>query len=203
MTIASSMTFRMRPAVPKRTDKSGVQRRRFTLLRALVSFVAVVIIATGAATSAATAAPQVSTASPVGWQLQNPIAGKCITVKPGLGAWLYQYSCIAGNRTQEWTFSAFPGPTQIQLAGTSWCMQDAAGSNIHIILESCNSSILAQWYDAEPSGRVKPYTYYMFINYADSQCISVSGGSRLNNTSIVRNICNANANYDQFSVWWH
>jgi hypothetical protein len=196
------MTFRVRPAVPKRTDKSGVERRHFTLLRTLVSFVAVVIIATGAATSAATAAPQVSTASPARWQLQSPIAGKCITVKPELGAWLYQYDCLAGNSTQEWTFTEFPGFTEIRLAGTNWCAQDD-GVSIHIILEPCNSSIFAQLYLAKSSGRVTPYTYYTFTNFATPRCISVSGGSKLNYASIVENICNPGKNYDQFRLWKH
>jgi len=102
------------------------------------------------------------------------------------GAQIKQYTCNGGNNQKYWFKSLGSGYYQLNVRGSSLCVQENAGT---VTQENCSSSATGQQWSLTTSG-----SYVTITSRASGECLDVNGASTADSAAIITYTCNGATN---------
>lgn len=102
------------------------------------------------------------------------------------GAQIKQYTCNGGNNQKYWFKSLGSGYYQLNVRGSSLCVQENANT---VTQENCNSSATSQQWSLTTSG-----SYVNITSRASGECLDVNGASTADSAAIITYTCSGATN---------
>ncbi|MGW3423925.1 RICIN domain-containing protein [Streptomyces phaeochromogenes] len=102
------------------------------------------------------------------------------------GAQIKQYTCNGGNNQKYWFKSLGSGYYQLNVRGSSLCVQENANT---VTQENCSSSAAGQQWSLTTSG-----SYVTITSRASGECLDVNGASTADSAAIITYTCNGATN---------
>lgn len=102
------------------------------------------------------------------------------------GAQIKQYTCNGGNNQKYWFKALGSGYYQLNVRGSSLCVQENANT---VTQENCNSSATSQQWSLTTSG-----SYVTITSRASGECLDVNGASTADSAAIITYTCNGATN---------
>jgi hypothetical protein len=102
------------------------------------------------------------------------------------GAQIKQYTCNGGNNQKYWFKSLGSGYYQLNVRGSSLCVQENAST---VTQENCSSSATSQQWSLTTSG-----SYVTITSRASGECLDVNGASTADSAAIITYTCNGATN---------
>ena len=102
------------------------------------------------------------------------------------GAQIKQYTCNGGNNQKYWFKSLGSGYYQLNVRGSSLCVQENANT---VTQENCSSSATSQQWSLTTSG-----SYVTITSRASGECLDVNGASTADSAAIITYTCNGATN---------
>lgn len=102
------------------------------------------------------------------------------------GAQIKQYTCNGGNNQKYWFKSLGSGYYQLNVRGSSLCVQENANT---VTQENCSSSATSQQWSLTTSG-----SYVTITSRASGECLDVNGASTADSAAIITYTCSGATN---------
>ncbi|WP_419667685.1 RICIN domain-containing protein [Streptomyces sp. 2-1] len=102
------------------------------------------------------------------------------------GAQIKQYTCNGGNNQKYWFKSLGSGYYQLNVRGSSLCVQENANT---VTQENCSSSATNQQWSLTTSG-----SYVTITSRASGECLDVNGASTADSAAIITYTCSGATN---------